>query len=177
MRGALDLTLSLTPTIRPPPEPVSCLMWEWAHWLTDRRTRLRAQQHDLAPLTYTPGFIYSGDMEEPSPFDSQSTGQPLETHSTYTGPMALSGIRSNPVKSFYSTIRREILSIYLAVKRFRLSFQDRSDFEKLNLREINILESIAQPTSHIRQIDELRNEMGENGLAPLEINLSEIVVE
>ncbi|VDL98092.1 unnamed protein product [Schistocephalus solidus] len=54
-------------------------MWEWAHWLTSRRTRLRARQHDLAPITYTPGFTYSGDVEEPSPSDSQSNGQPLDT--------------------------------------------------------------------------------------------------
>ncbi|VDL95983.1 unnamed protein product [Schistocephalus solidus] len=72
-------------------EPVSCLMWEWAHWLTDRRTRLRAPQHDLAPITHTPGFTNSGDMEQPSPSDSQSTGQPLDTHSTYTEPTAWSG--------------------------------------------------------------------------------------
>ncbi|VDL92220.1 unnamed protein product [Schistocephalus solidus] len=39
----------------------------------------RAPQHDLAPKTHTPGFIYSGDMEEPSPSASQSTGQPLDT--------------------------------------------------------------------------------------------------
>ncbi|VDL90091.1 unnamed protein product [Schistocephalus solidus] len=66
------------------------LMWELAHWLTGRRTRLRAKQHDLAPITHTPGFTYSGDMEKPSPSDSQSTGQPLDTHSTYTEPRAWS---------------------------------------------------------------------------------------
>ncbi|VDM01294.1 unnamed protein product [Schistocephalus solidus] len=60
-------------------------MWEWAHWLTGRRTRLRAHQPDLAPITHTPGFTKSGDMAEPSPPDSQSTGQPLDTHNTYTG--------------------------------------------------------------------------------------------
>ncbi|VDL85303.1 unnamed protein product [Schistocephalus solidus] len=64
---------------RPPSEPVSCLMWEWAHWLTCQRTRLRAPQHNLAPITHTPVFTYSGDMEQPSPSDSQSTGQPLDT--------------------------------------------------------------------------------------------------
>ncbi|VDM04321.1 unnamed protein product [Schistocephalus solidus] len=37
------------------------------HWLTGRRIRLRAPQHDLVPITHTPGFTYSGDMEEPSP--------------------------------------------------------------------------------------------------------------
>ncbi|VDL95998.1 unnamed protein product [Schistocephalus solidus] len=31
-------------------EPVTCLMWKSAHWLTDRRTRLRVPQHDLAPI-------------------------------------------------------------------------------------------------------------------------------
>uniref|UniRef100_A0A183TQF4 CELR2 protein n=1 Tax=Schistocephalus solidus TaxID=70667 RepID=A0A183TQF4_SCHSO len=61
---------------------------EWAHWLTGRRTRLRAPQHDLAPITHTTGFTYSGDMEESSPSDSQSTGQPLDTHNAYTGQMA-----------------------------------------------------------------------------------------
>ncbi|VDM05789.1 unnamed protein product [Schistocephalus solidus] len=76
----------------PPSEPVSCLMWEWAHWLPGRCTRLSAPQHDLAPITHTPGFTQSGDMEEPSPSDSQSTGQPLDPHSTYTGPTAWSGI-------------------------------------------------------------------------------------
>ncbi|VDL98434.1 unnamed protein product [Schistocephalus solidus] len=55
-------------------------MWEWAHWLTARRTRLRAPQHDLAPITHT-----SVDMEEPSPSDSQFTDQPLDTHSAYNG--------------------------------------------------------------------------------------------
>ncbi|VDL98359.1 unnamed protein product [Schistocephalus solidus] len=67
------------------------MMWEWVHWLTGRRTRLRAPQHHLAPITRTPGFTYSGDMEEPSPSDSQSTDQPLDTHSTYTEPTAWSG--------------------------------------------------------------------------------------
>ncbi|VDL85448.1 unnamed protein product [Schistocephalus solidus] len=47
---------------------------------------------DLAPKTHTPGFTNSGDMEQPSPSDSQSTGQPLDTHSTYTEPMAWSGV-------------------------------------------------------------------------------------
>ncbi|VDM05273.1 unnamed protein product [Schistocephalus solidus] len=56
------------------------LMWEWAYWLTGRRTRLRAPQHDLSPVTHTPGFTKAGDMEEPSPSDSKSTGQPLDTH-------------------------------------------------------------------------------------------------
>ncbi|VDL87257.1 unnamed protein product [Schistocephalus solidus] len=68
------------------------MIWEWAHWLTGGRTRLRAPQHDLAPITHTPGFTNSGDMEEPSPSDSQSTRQPLDTQSTYTGPTALSGV-------------------------------------------------------------------------------------
>ncbi|VDL85445.1 unnamed protein product [Schistocephalus solidus] len=78
----------------------------------DRRTCLRAPQHDLAPITHTPESAYpsshaparpgphnahtrihnSGDMEEPSPSDSQSTGQPLDTHSTYTGPTAWYGV-------------------------------------------------------------------------------------
>ncbi|VDL93780.1 unnamed protein product [Schistocephalus solidus] len=64
---------------QPLSEPVSCLMWEGAHWLTGWRTRLRAPQQELAPITHTPGFTYSGDMEEPSPSDSQSTGQSLDT--------------------------------------------------------------------------------------------------
>ncbi|VDM00616.1 unnamed protein product [Schistocephalus solidus] len=59
-------------------------MWEWAHRLTGRRTRLRAPQYDLASITHTPGFTKSGDMEEPSPSGSQSTGQPLVSHSTHT---------------------------------------------------------------------------------------------
>ncbi|VDL89088.1 unnamed protein product [Schistocephalus solidus] len=63
-----------------------------AHWLTDRRTHLRAPQHDLAPIMHTPGLTNSGDMEQPSPFDSQSTVQSLDTHSTYTEPTAWSGI-------------------------------------------------------------------------------------
>ncbi|VDM00545.1 unnamed protein product [Schistocephalus solidus] len=54
-------------------------MWEKVDWLTDQRTRLRAPQHDLNPITHTPGFTNSGDMEQPSPSDSQSTGQPLDT--------------------------------------------------------------------------------------------------
>ncbi|VDL89070.1 unnamed protein product [Schistocephalus solidus] len=89
--GAAGAALGVPPQLaRIPqiPEQVSCLMWEWAHWLTGRRTRLRAPQHDLAPIMHTPGFTKSGDMEEPSPSDSQSTGQPLDTHSTYTGPTA-----------------------------------------------------------------------------------------
>ncbi|VDL97898.1 unnamed protein product [Schistocephalus solidus] len=40
-----------------------------------QRTRLRAPQHDLAPITHKPEFTKSGDMEEPSPSDFQSTGQ------------------------------------------------------------------------------------------------------
>ncbi|VDM01221.1 unnamed protein product [Schistocephalus solidus] len=64
---------------RPPSEAVSRLLRVWAHWLTGRRTRLRAPQHDLAPIMHTPGFTNSGDMKEPSPSDSQSTGQPLDT--------------------------------------------------------------------------------------------------
>ncbi|VDL91408.1 unnamed protein product [Schistocephalus solidus] len=63
----------------PPSEAVSCMMWEWAHWLMGRRTRLRSLQHNLAPITHTPGFTKPGDMEEPSPPDFQSTGQPLDT--------------------------------------------------------------------------------------------------
>ncbi|VDL90973.1 unnamed protein product [Schistocephalus solidus] len=34
--------------------------------------------------TARPGFTQAGDMEEPSPSDSQSTGQPLVSHSTHT---------------------------------------------------------------------------------------------
>ncbi|VDM03208.1 unnamed protein product [Schistocephalus solidus] len=92
--------------LRPLSEPVSCLMWEWAHWLTDQRTRLRAPQHDMDPITHTPGFTYSGDMEEPSPSDSQSTGQPLGTHSTYTGPMAWSVV-SVRLAAFHATVSRK----------------------------------------------------------------------
>ncbi|VDL91305.1 unnamed protein product [Schistocephalus solidus] len=88
MRLVVDLTLSSTPTIRPPSEPVSCLMWEWTHWLTGQRTRLRTPQHDVAPITHSPGFTKSEDMKEPLPSDSQSTGQPLDTLGTYTGPTA-----------------------------------------------------------------------------------------
>ncbi|VDL88803.1 unnamed protein product [Schistocephalus solidus] len=54
-------------------------MWEWAHWLTNRRARLRAPQHYLAPITHTPGLTYSWDMEQPSPSDSQFTGQSFVT--------------------------------------------------------------------------------------------------
>ncbi|VDL94572.1 unnamed protein product [Schistocephalus solidus] len=66
-------------------------MWEWAHWLTGWCTHLRAPQHDLAPIMDTPGFTKAGDMEKPSPSDSQPTGQPLDAHSAYTGPTAWSG--------------------------------------------------------------------------------------
>ncbi|VDL98866.1 unnamed protein product [Schistocephalus solidus] len=59
--------------LRPPSAPVSCLMWEWAHWLTDRRPRFDAPQHDLAAIPHTPGLTKPGDVEEPSPSDSQST--------------------------------------------------------------------------------------------------------
>ncbi|VDM04265.1 unnamed protein product [Schistocephalus solidus] len=65
--------------MRPPSEMVSCLMREWVHWLTIRRTHLRVPQHDLAPITHTPGFTIAGDMKNPSPPDSQSSGQPLDT--------------------------------------------------------------------------------------------------
>ncbi|VDL87745.1 unnamed protein product, partial [Schistocephalus solidus] len=65
-------------------------MWEWAHWLMDRRTRLRAPQYDLAPKAHTPGFTNSGDMEQPSPSDSKSTGETIDTHITYTEPTAWS---------------------------------------------------------------------------------------
>ncbi|VDL92335.1 unnamed protein product [Schistocephalus solidus] len=33
----------------------------------------------MAPIMGTPGFTKSGDVEEPSLSDSQSTGQPLDT--------------------------------------------------------------------------------------------------
>ncbi|VDL98793.1 unnamed protein product [Schistocephalus solidus] len=82
-------------------------MWEWAHWLTGRRTRLAAPQHDLASITHTPGFNYSGDVEEPSPPDSQSTGQPFETHSTYTGPTAWSGVGVRSTV-FQATVSRKL---------------------------------------------------------------------
>ncbi|VDL92417.1 unnamed protein product [Schistocephalus solidus] len=75
----VPLTTTPVVTTSPPSEPVSCLMWQWAYWLTGRRTRLRAPQHDLAAVTHTPGFTKSGDMEDPSPSDSQATGQPLDT--------------------------------------------------------------------------------------------------
>ncbi|VDL92484.1 unnamed protein product [Schistocephalus solidus] len=88
----------------PMSEPVSCLMWEWVHWLMDGRTRLRAPQHDLAPITHIPGFTYSGDMEEPSPSDSQSTGQPLDTH---TEPTARSG-GSARLAAFPATVSRKL---------------------------------------------------------------------
>ncbi|VDM04159.1 unnamed protein product [Schistocephalus solidus] len=74
---------TVTVTCAPPSEPVSCLMWEWAHWMTGQRTRLRAPQHDLAPISHTPGFTKSGDVEEPWPSESQSTGQPLITYNTH----------------------------------------------------------------------------------------------
>ncbi|VDL94520.1 unnamed protein product [Schistocephalus solidus] len=61
IRLAVDLTLYPTPTIRTPSEPVSCLMWEWVHWLTGRHTRLRAPQHDLASITHTLSG-YGGDI-------------------------------------------------------------------------------------------------------------------
>ncbi|VDL97127.1 unnamed protein product [Schistocephalus solidus] len=67
---------------KPPSEPVGCLMWEWAHWLTGRRARLHAPRHDLAPITHTSVFTKPGDMEEPSPSDSQSTGQSLNAQRT-----------------------------------------------------------------------------------------------
>ncbi|VDM03223.1 unnamed protein product [Schistocephalus solidus] len=66
----------------PPPEPVICLMWERAHWLTGRRTRLRAPRRDLTLITHTPGLTKPGYMEEPSPSDSQSSGQPLNAQHT-----------------------------------------------------------------------------------------------
>ncbi|VDM04300.1 unnamed protein product [Schistocephalus solidus] len=82
------------------------LMGEWAHWLTGRRTRFRAPQHDLAPITHTPGFTNSGEKEEPSPYDAQSTGQPLDTHSTYTGPTAWSGVSVRSA-AFQATVSKK----------------------------------------------------------------------
>ncbi|VDL95870.1 unnamed protein product, partial [Schistocephalus solidus] len=66
----------------PPSELVSFMMREWAHWLTGRRTRLRAPQHDLTSLTHTPRFTKLGGKKELSPSDSQSTGQPLNAKHT-----------------------------------------------------------------------------------------------
>uniref|UniRef100_A0A183T1S1 Transposase n=1 Tax=Schistocephalus solidus TaxID=70667 RepID=A0A183T1S1_SCHSO len=58
------------------------LMWEWAHWLTGRRTPLSEPRHDLARKPHTPGFTKPADMEESSPSDSQSTGQPHDAQRT-----------------------------------------------------------------------------------------------
>ncbi|VDL93890.1 unnamed protein product [Schistocephalus solidus] len=68
--------------LTPPSEPVSCLMWKLVHWLMVRRTRLRPPRYDLAPITHTPGFTKPEDVDEPSPSDSQSTGQPLNAQHT-----------------------------------------------------------------------------------------------
>ncbi|VDL95649.1 unnamed protein product [Schistocephalus solidus] len=81
-------------------------MWELVHWLTGQRNRLREPQHDLAPITHTPGFNNSEDMEEPSPSDSQSIGQPFDAHSTYTGPTALSGV-SVRLAAFQAMVSRK----------------------------------------------------------------------
>ncbi|VDL93507.1 unnamed protein product [Schistocephalus solidus] len=62
-----------------PSKPARALIWEWAHWLTGRRTRFLSPQHDLAPITHTPEFIKYGGMEEPFPSDSQSTRQSFDT--------------------------------------------------------------------------------------------------
>ncbi|VDL90127.1 unnamed protein product [Schistocephalus solidus] len=78
----IDLTFCPNHTIRPPSEPVICLMWDLAHGLTARCNRLRAPQHDLAPITHTPGFTKSADMEEPWLPDSQSTGRPFQAQYT-----------------------------------------------------------------------------------------------
>ncbi|VDL94078.1 unnamed protein product [Schistocephalus solidus] len=87
-----------------------------AHWLTGRR--LRAPQHDLALITHTPGLNYSGDMKEPSLSDSQSTGQQLDTNSTYTGPTAWSGV-SVRLAAFQSMVsrKRDIIRYIMMIAR------------------------------------------------------------
>ncbi|VDM06579.1 unnamed protein product [Schistocephalus solidus] len=82
-------------------------MWEWALWLTGRRTRLRAPHHDLAPITHTPGFTYLGEMEEPSPPVSESTSQPLDTQHIHWADGVVwfkRQIDSLPSHGFYETV-------------------------------------------------------------------------
>ncbi|VDL96363.1 unnamed protein product [Schistocephalus solidus] len=67
---------------RPTSEPVSSLMWERAHWLTGRRTLLCASQHNLDHIRHSPGFTKPREMEEPSPSDTQSTGQQQNARQT-----------------------------------------------------------------------------------------------
>ncbi|VDL85399.1 unnamed protein product [Schistocephalus solidus] len=72
------------------------------NWPFGSRTK---QQNQRSSLRGWPGIgqtlqghpfsglvISATDMEEPSPSDSKSTGQPPDTHSTYTGPTACYGV-------------------------------------------------------------------------------------
>ncbi|VDM00735.1 unnamed protein product [Schistocephalus solidus] len=118
-----SIDLRETKAQKPPPEPVSCLMWEWAHSLTGRRARLRGPQHYLSPITHTPGFTYLGNKEEPSPSDSQSTGQPLDPHSKYTGPTVWSGLASGEDHVDCSSVSSEATLAFREQSLLQMSIQ------------------------------------------------------
>ncbi|VDL97516.1 unnamed protein product [Schistocephalus solidus] len=62
----LSLMFSAMLMGRLPRPPFGYLMWEWAHWLTDRRTRLRAPKQDSQNHCHlTPSLLVSHSTHNP----------------------------------------------------------------------------------------------------------------
>nr|VZH95960.1 unnamed protein product [Spirometra erinaceieuropaei] len=107
-----------------------------------------------------------------------AVGTVLQQHiNNSTRPLAFFTKKLSPAETRYSTFGRELLAIYLAVKRFRhflegrdftiftdhkpLTFAIRSHSDKYNSREISHLDYISQFTTDIRHIDGPKNEVAD----------------
>ncbi|BHF78145.1 hypothetical protein SprV_0602125600 [Sparganum proliferum] len=107
-----------------------------------------------------------------------AVGAVLQQHlAGSTQPFAFFSKKLLPAETRYSTVGRELLAIYLAVKHFRhflegqeftiftdhkpLTFAIHSRSDKLSPREIRHLDYISQFTSDIRHIDGSRNEVAD----------------
>ncbi|VDL89554.1 unnamed protein product [Schistocephalus solidus] len=128
-----------------------------------RRIRLDAPQHDLASITHTPGFTYSGDMEEPSPSDSQSTGQPLDTANTLgrrlgpvktrhpKRPSSYFGPKSHSILVTFKTdfeARRKYLKVIINGKAVCLELDAASDTNLISKRTLRLIGRPSMITSH-----------------------------
>nr|VZI19501.1 unnamed protein product [Spirometra erinaceieuropaei] len=120
-----------------------------------------------------------------------AVGAVLQPHPAgSTRPLAFFSKKLLPAETRYSTVGRELLSSYLAVKHFRhfledrdftvftdrkwLTFTLRSHSDKYNPREIAHLDYISQFTTDIRHIDGTKNEvtdmLSRSSLSPLQLS-------
>nr|VZH92197.1 unnamed protein product [Spirometra erinaceieuropaei] len=164
-----DLMLPLTNLLSGPKGPLELR----GHALTAFE-RLKTSLADATLLTHPAPEAPLSLMVDAS---TVAVGAVLQQHiNNSTRPLAFFS-KLSPAETRYSTLGRELLAIYLAVKHFRhflegrdftiftdhkpLTFAIRSHSDKYSPREISHLDYISQFTTDIRHIDGPKNEVAD----------------